>query len=152
VFADDPTDDHVLMEARLQLGLPLQGFDGRDIPLRYASGKSVRPVEAALMLLESAAAAMSPEQARAYVADALDNAEAIEEAAFHAGASPFEIQARTTRSLVVAALEARSMATPNAEGRGIEHVVELWYQVNRWRGVEFRSAWRARPRSTTARS
>ena len=40
-------DDLNLLAARLKLGLPLQGFDGRDIPLRRPSGECLAPIEAA---------------------------------------------------------------------------------------------------------
>ena len=44
-------DDLTLLAARLKLGLPLQGFDGRDIPLRAASGECLAPIDAAEALL-----------------------------------------------------------------------------------------------------
>ena len=55
----DATDDLQLLAERLRLGLPLRGFDGREIPLRTVSGDCVDAIEAANALLLSGASLLS---------------------------------------------------------------------------------------------
>ena len=77
----DATDDLPLLAERLRLGLPLRGFDGREIPLRTAAGECLDATDAAHALLLSGASLLSAEYADAYVFAALARAGAVESAA-----------------------------------------------------------------------
>src|SRR4051794_5612541 len=74
-------DDLPLLAERLRLGLPLRGFDGREIPLRTDLGDSLCATEAAHALLLSGASLLSAEYADAYVCEAIARAGRIEAAA-----------------------------------------------------------------------
>ena len=84
----DATDDLPLLAERLRLGLPLRGFDGREIPLRNATGACLGATEAAHALLLSGASLLSAEYADAFVFAALARAGDIEAAACLAGDPP----------------------------------------------------------------
>ena len=63
----DTTDDLPMLAERLRLGLPLRGFDGREIPLRNAEGANLDATDAAHALLLSGASLLSADYADAYV-------------------------------------------------------------------------------------
>ena len=78
----DATDDLQLLAERLRLGLPLRGFDGREIPLRTVSGECIDAIEAANALLLSGASLLSADYADAYVMAVPARAGAVESAAY----------------------------------------------------------------------
>jgi hypothetical protein len=132
-----PTADHdiTLLAARLKLGLPLRGFDGREIPLRTDTGECLGPIDAAQALLESGARLLPLDEAEAFVRGVLERAEAIEAAACIAGESPAVISARVTAVLVSGAVRASVLArghdiSPSA----INRATLAWYQLSdlRW--------------------
>ena len=58
-------DDLSLLAERLRLGLPLRGFDGRDIPIHDPDGSILGATEAAHALLLSAASLLAADFADA---------------------------------------------------------------------------------------
>ncbi len=116
-------DDLPLIAERLRLGLPLRGFDGRDIPLRHTDGANLAATEAAHALLLSGASLLSAEYADAFVFAALARAGKVETAACMAGDPPSIIAAKVTAVLVSAAVRASVIArghdvSPSAINRG----------------------------------
>ncbi len=67
-------DDLPLLAERLRLGLPLRGFDGREIPLRTCEGQDLGATEAAHALLLSGASLLPADYAEAFVLQALARA------------------------------------------------------------------------------
>jgi len=135
------TADHdiTLLAARLKLGLPLRGFDGREIPLRSDSGECLGPIDAAYALLQSGARLLPPDEAEAFMADVCDRAGLIETAACRAGDSPAVVSARITAVMVSGAVRASVLArghdiSPSA----INRATLAWYQVSdlRWHELQ----------------
>jgi hypothetical protein len=138
-----PTADHdlSLLAARLKLGLPLRGFDGREIPLRSDSGECLGPIDAAHALLESGAGLLPPAEADVFVADVCERAGLIETAASRAGDSPAVVSARVTAVLVSGAVRASVLArghdiSPSA----INRATLAWYQLSDLRWHELQQA------------
>lgn len=138
-----PTADHdiTLLAARLKLGLPLRGFDGREIPLRSDSGECLGPLDAAHALLKSGAWLLPPDEAEVFVADVCERACLIETAAYVAGDSPAVVSARVTAVLVSGAVRASVLArghdiSPSA----INRATLAWYQLSDLRWRELRDA------------
>jgi len=138
-----PTADHDidLLAARLKLGLPLRGFDGREIPLRSDSGECLGPLDAAHALLQSGAGLLPPDEADGFVADVCERAGLIETAACVAGDSPAVVSARVTAVLVSGAVRASVLArgydiSPSA----INRATLAWYQLSDLRWRELRDA------------
>lgn len=134
-------DDLSLLAARLKLGLPLRGFDGRDIPLRGNAGDCLGPIEAAHALLRSGANLLPADQAEPFMATVCDRAETIEAAACVAGEPPAVIAARVTAVLVSGAVRASVLArghdiSPSA----INRATLSWYQVSELRRRELLDA------------
>jgi len=106
----DADDDLSLLAARFKLGLPLRGFDGREIPLRGDSGECLGPIAAAQALLDSGAQLLPSGEAEAFVASVLERAESVEADAIVAGESPAAVSARVTAVLVSGAVRASVLA------------------------------------------
>jgi len=141
-------DDLTLLAARLKLGLPLQGFDGRDIPLRRPSGEYVAPIAAAEALLLSAASLMPCDQAEAHIATVSDRAAAIEAAAYAAGESPAVVVARVTAVLVSGAVRASVLARrSDACPSDLNRATLSWYERSELRRREVLDAGRGSVRA-----
>ena len=137
-----PADDNLsIVAARLKLGLPLRGFDGREIPLRAGSGECLGPIDAAHMLLQSGASLLPADEAEAFIEDVCERADAIEAGARLAGDSPAVVVARVTAVLVSGAVRASVLArgqdiSPSAMNRA----TLSWYQVSDMRRRELLNA------------
>jgi hypothetical protein len=134
-------DDLPLLAARLKLGLPLRGFDGRDIPLRGDAGDCLGPIDAAHALLRSGASLLPADQAEPFVATVCERARTIEAAACVGGEAPAVIAARVTAVLVSGAVRASVLArgrdvSPSAMNRA----TLSWYQVSELRRRELLEA------------
>ena len=140
MHADAP-DDLPLLAERLRLGLPLRGFDGREIPLRTTDGANLCATEAARALLVSGASLLPPEFADAFVFAALARAGEIEAAACLARESRAIVTAKVTAVLVSAAVRASVLArgcdrSPSA----INKAILSWYERSHLRRRELLEA------------
>ena len=123
-------DDLDLLVTRLRLGIPLEGFDHRPIPLRHPDGREVAPREAAQALLESAAGLLGPESAE-YLESVIWRACAVETDALVAGESPATAAAKATAVLVSAAVRASVQAkAASASPTVLNQATLAWYQVH----------------------
>jgi DNA-binding transcriptional regulator YdaS (Cro superfamily) len=135
------TDDLPLIAERLRLGLPLRGFDGREIPLRNASGANVGATEAAHALLLSGASLLPADYADAFVSAALARAGEVEAAACLAGDSPSVIAAKVTAVLVSAAVRASVIARgPDVSPSALNRATLSWYERSHLRRRELLDA------------
>lgn len=130
-------DDLTLITDRLRLGLPLRGFDGRDIPLYDTDGSELDPIDAAHMLLLSGAGLLPSDECDAFVDAAIARAQGVEAASFAAGDSPAMVAAKVTAVLVSAAVR----ATACARGRDVSpsalnRATLAWYEVHEMRRRE----------------
>jgi len=122
-------DDLTLLAARLKLGLPLRGFDGREIPLRCPSGESLSPIEAGQALLRSGASLLPRDAAEAHVATVTERAATIEAAAYAAGEPPAVVVARITGVLVSGAVRASVLAKrADACPTDLNRATLSWYE------------------------
>jgi DNA-binding transcriptional regulator YdaS (Cro superfamily) len=130
-------DDLPLLAERLRLGLPLRGFDGREIPLRTDLGDSLCATEAAHALLLSGASLLSADYADVFVLEALARAGRIETAARLAGESPNVIAAKVTAVLVSAAVRASVIARgPDVSPSAMNRATLSWYELSHLRRRE----------------
>jgi hypothetical protein len=130
----DPSDDVLILAERFQLGIPLLGMDGRTIPLRDAMGRPYGPIEAALLLVESALDLMDPDVADAFLDDTIDRAIAVEDAAIGAGFRGLDLDKRITGVFVSAAVRADLIARQGAASPSDLNRATLgWYQVQHLR-------------------
>jgi hypothetical protein len=137
----DATDDLPLLAERLRLGLPLRGFDGREIPLRNTAGANLDAMEAARALLLSGASLLSPEYADAFVCAALARAGEVEKAACLAGDPPAVIAAKVTAVLVSAAVRASVIARgPDISPSAMNRATLSWYELSHLRRRELLDA------------
>jgi hypothetical protein len=131
------TDDLTLIAERLRLGLPLRGFDGRDIPLRDSAGANLCATEAAHALLLSGASLLSSDYADAFVFEALARAGKVEAAARMAGEPPSVIAAKVTAVLVSAAVRASVLARgPDVSPSAMNRATLSWYELSHLRRRE----------------
>lgn len=131
------SNDLSLIAERLRLGLPLRGFDGRDIPLRTTDGKTLAATEAARALLLSGASLLTPDYADAFVSAALARAASVERAACLAGESPDVIAAKVTAVLVGAAVRASVIARgPDISPSALNRATLSWYELSHLRRRE----------------
>ncbi|OGO53901.1 MAG: hypothetical protein A2Z32_02760 [Chloroflexi bacterium RBG_16_69_14] len=131
------SNDLSLIAERLRLGLPLRGFDGREIPLRTMDGETLAATEAAHTLLLSGASLLTPDYADAFVFAALTRAGEIEAAACLAGDSPNVIAAKVTAVLVSAAVRASVIARgPDISPSAINRATLSWYELSHLRRRE----------------
>ena len=133
-----PTPDDVpLLAERLRLGLPLHGFDGREIPLRTEMGEGLCATEAAHALLLSGASLLAADYADAFVFEALARAGRIEAAARMAGETPNVIAAKVTAVLVSAAVRASVIARgPDVSPSAMNRATLSWYELSHLRRRE----------------
>jgi hypothetical protein len=136
-----PDDDLSLLASRLKLGLPLQGFDGRAIPLRDTDGSCIGPVDAAMALLRSATSLLPDEVANEMLASVCDRALAVEIVATGAGEAAAVVAARVTAVLVSGAVRASVLAkgddiSPSAMNRA----TLSWYELSELRRRELLDA------------
>jgi hypothetical protein len=145
-------DDLPLLAERLRLGLPLRGFDGREIPLRTCAGESLAATEAAHALLLSAASLLDAEYADAFVSQALARAAQIEAAACLAGEPPNVIAAKVTAVLVSAAVRASVIARgPDVSPTALNRATLSWYEMSHLRRRELLGVgWVAQDQRQTA--
>jgi len=136
-----PDDDLSLLAARLKLGLPLRGFDGRDIPLRSVQGECMGPIDAAQSLLRSGASLLPAEESDEFIASVYQRAETIEAAARMAGESPAVVAARVTAVLVSGAVRASVLARGHdISPTAINRATLSWYEVSDLRRRELLDA------------
>lgn len=137
-----PPEDLPLLSERLRLGLPLRGFDGREIPLRCPDGGNLGATEAAHALLLSGASLLSAEYAEAFVFAALARAGAVEAEACMAGDPPEIITAKVTAVLVSAAVRASVLARGNdISPSAFNRATLSWYEMSRLRRRELLDAY-----------
>jgi hypothetical protein len=137
----DASDDLPLIAERLRLGLPLRGFDGREIPLRNNEGVDLDATDAAHALLLSGASLLSAEYADAYVFAALARAGEVEAAARIADDPPTIIAAKVTAVLVSAAVRASVIARgPDVSPSAINRATLSWYELSHLRRRELLDA------------
>jgi hypothetical protein len=146
------SDDLPLIAERLRLGLPLCGFDGREIPLRDTTGEILGATEAAHALLLSAASLLDREYGDAFVFAALARAGDIEAAAAMAGEPESVIAAKVTAVLVSAAVRASVIARgPDTSPSALNRATLSWYEMSRLRRRELLEAgWLRGPELRTA--
>jgi hypothetical protein len=134
-------NDLPLIAERLRLGLPLRGFDGRDIPLRDGDGELLGATEAAHALLLSGASLLDREFGDAFVFAALARAGDVESAASLAGEPPTVIAAKVTAVLVSAAVRASVMARArHASPSDMNRATLSWYEMSHLRRRELLAA------------
>jgi hypothetical protein len=135
------TSDLPLIAERLRLGLPLRGFDGRDIPLRDESGDLLGATEAAHALLLSGASLLDREFGDAFVFAALARAGDVEAKASMAGEPATVIAAKVTAVLVSAAVRASVMARGrHASPSDLNRATLSWYEMSHLRRRELLEA------------
>lgn len=138
-----PTDDLPLIAERLRLGLPLRGFDGREIPLRTPGGDCLSATEAAHLLLLSGASLLSTDYADPFVSAAIARAGAIEAQACAAGDPPEVIVAKVTAVLVSAGVRASTIARGvDVSPSAINRATLSWYEMSHLRRRELMTACR----------
>jgi len=131
------SDDLPLIAERLRLGLPLRGFDGREIPLRDADDVPLGAIDAAHQLLLSGASLLDREFADAYVFAALARAGEIETSATTAGEAQAVVAARVTGVLVSAAVRASVIARgPDTSPSALNRATMSWYEMSHLRRRE----------------
>ena len=135
------SDDLSLIAERLRLGLPLRGFDGREIPLRDCHGELLGAIEAAHALLRSGASLLDREFGEAFVLAALARAGEIEAKASMAGEAPTVIAAKVTAVLVSAAVRASVIARgPDVSPSAMNRATLSWYEMSQLRRRELLDA------------
>jgi hypothetical protein len=135
------SDDLPLIAERLRLGLPLRGFDGREIPLRDPRGELLGATDAAHALLLSAASLLNREYGDAFVFAALARAGDVEAAATMAGEPHTVIAAKVTAVLVSAAVRASVIARgPDTSPSALNRATLSWYEMSRLRRRELLEA------------
>ena len=146
------SDDLPLIAERLRLGLPLRGFDGREIPLRDTDGELLGATEAAHALLLSAASLLDREYGDAFVFAALARAGDVEATATMAGEPNAVIAAKVTAVLVSAAVRAWVIARgPDTSPSALNRATLSWYEMSRLRRRELLEAdWALGPELRTA--
>jgi hypothetical protein len=139
-FAPD-ADDITLITDRLRLGLPLRGFDGRDIPLYDADGCELDPVDAAHALLFSGASLLPADQSDAYIEVALARAAAVEAASVANGDEPAMVAAKVTAVLVSAAVRATVISNGrDVSPTALNRATLSWYQLQEMHRAELLEA------------
>ena len=135
------SDDLQLIAERLRLGLPLRGFDGREIPLRDTDGEILGATEAAHVLLLSAASLLEREYGDAFVFAALARAGDVEAASTMAGEPQTVVAAKITAVLVSAAVRASVIARgPDTSPSALNRATLSWYEMSRLRRRELLEA------------
>jgi hypothetical protein len=135
------TSDLPLIAERLRLGLPLRGFDGRDIPLRDTHGDLLGATEAAQALLLSGASLLDREFGDAFVFAALARAGDVEAKASMAGEPASVIAAKVTAVLVSAAVRASVMARRlHTSPSDLNRATLSWYEMSHLRRRELLEA------------
>jgi hypothetical protein len=136
----NPSDLPLIAE-RLRLGLPLRGFDGRDIPLRDGTGELLGATEAAHALLLSGASLLDREFGDAFVLAALARAGDVEAKASMSGEPATVIAAKVTAVLVSAAVRASVMARGrHASPSDLNRATLSWYEMSHLRRRELLGA------------
>ena len=100
------SDDLDVLAERLRLGIPLAGFDGREIPLCDPMGRPLDPIEAARELLRSGVSLLPDDEAGRFLDSALRRADRIEAASVVAGDRAAIVTSRVAGVLVSAAIRA----------------------------------------------
>lgn len=135
------SDDLQLIAERLRLGLPLRGFDGREIPLRDTDGELLGATEAAHALLLSAASLLEREYGDAFVFAALARAGDVEAASTMADEPQTMVAAKITAVLVSAAVRASVIARgPDTSPSALNRATLSWYEMSRLRRRELLEA------------
>jgi hypothetical protein len=135
------TNDLPVIAERLRLGLPLRGFDGREIPLRDSDGELLGATEAAHALLLSGVSLLDREFGDAFVFAALARAGEVEAKASMAGESATVIAAKVTAVLVSAAVRASVMARGrHASPSDLNRATLSWYEMSHLRRRELLEA------------
>lgn len=137
----DAYDDLQLLADRLRLGIPLRGFDGREIPLRDRFGRPIDPIQGARELLDSGAALLGPADAAVFTDDTLARAREVEAAACLEGADESGVTARLAAVFVSAAVRASVIAREcHASPSVINRATLSWYELSQLRRRELLDA------------
>ncbi len=120
-----------LLVDRLQLGIPLAGFDGAAIPMIDAEGRVVDPIEAAEILLRTSAARLPASEAGAFVARAIRRAEAVEATSVMAGEPTDTVIAKVAGVLVSAAVRADALSRQrHASPSDLNRATLAWFRAH----------------------
>ena len=131
----DAHDDLDLLAARLRAGIPLRGFDGREIPLRDPFARPVEPVRAARALLDSATALLPEVDDDEFLFRTLARAREVERVA-GPEADQAAIAARVTAVLVSAAVRASCLAQrPTASPSELNRAILSWFETCQLQGL-----------------
>ena len=135
------SDDLPLLAERLRLGLPLRGFDGREIPLRTDPGDSLaQPRQPTRSCFRGRASSRrsTPTHSCSRRSPA---PVAIEAAARLAGEPPNVIAAKVTAVLVSAAVRASVIARgPDVSPSAMNRATLSWYELSHLRRRELLDA------------
>jgi hypothetical protein len=133
----DANDDLRLLADRLRLGIPLRGFDGRQIPLRNAAGEELEQIAAARELLASAVILLPGDYAEAFIHATQARAVDVELEAWAAGATPSAVIVRVTAVYVSAAVRASILARcDDPSPSEINRATLSWYEMSQLRRRE----------------
>jgi hypothetical protein len=102
----DPSDDVLILAERLGLGIPVLGMDGQPIPMRDPDGRPYGPIDAALILLESALTGLPADAADPYLDATVQRAVLVHEEGLAAGLDGLALDRRIAGVLVSAAVRA----------------------------------------------
>jgi hypothetical protein len=137
----DAADDLQLLADRLRLGIPLRGFDGREIPLRDRFGRPIEPIQGARELLDSGVALLDPVDASRFADDTLARARQVEAAACVDGVDEAGLTARVAAVFVSAAVRASVIARErHASPSVINRATLSWYEMSQLRRRELLDA------------
>lgn len=137
----DANDDFRLLADRLRLGIPLHGFDGREIPLRDRFGRPIASLQCARELLDSGVALLDPADASEFTADTLARARDVEAAACQEGVDGSGLTARVAAVFVSAAVRASVIAREAyASPSVINRATLSWYEMSQLRRRELLDA------------
>lgn len=122
------SDDLDVLAERLRLGIPLAGFDGREIPLCDPMGRPLDPIEAARELLRSGVSLLPDDEAGRFLDSALRRADRIEAASVVAGDRAAIVTSRVAGVLVSAAIRATVTArSRDASPTDLNQATLRWY-------------------------
>jgi hypothetical protein len=137
----DAADDLQLLADRLRLGIPLRGFDGREIPLRDRFGRPIEPIQGARELLDSGVALLDPVEAGRFADETLARARQVEAAACVDGVDEPGLTARVAAVFVSAAVRASVIARErHASPSVINRATLSWYEMSQLRRRELLDA------------
>jgi hypothetical protein len=144
----DPSTDLEILAERFQLGIPLLGLDGRPIPLRDGGGRPYEPIEAAILLVESAISGLPADLAETYLDTIIERAIQVEDDGIAAGIAGLALDRRITGVFVSAAVRADLIGRyGEVSPSDLNRATLDWYQVHHVRRAALLAGidWNAAP-------